>query len=61
MHTTSQTAGRAAWMQGGWGLMHHYNKSGTEQLHAFNEQTDRFDVDVLARQLQGIGCRWFIL
>ncbi len=48
-------------MAGGWGLMHHYNKSGLENLAAFDEQTDRFDVDALARQLDGLGCRWFIL
>jgi hypothetical protein len=61
MNTQRNSIGRAAWMQGGWGLMHHYNKSGTESLNAFNEQTDRFDVETLARQLQELGCRWFII
>ncbi len=52
---------RAAWMEGGWGLMHHYNKSGAEGLEVFDEQTDRFDVDALARQLGELGADWFIL
>ena len=61
MNTQSRSTGRAAWMAGGWGLMHHYNKSGTESLDAFNEQTDRFDVDTLAHQLHELGCRWFTI
>ncbi len=59
--STSNSPGRADWMAGGWGLMHHYNKRGLERLDAFNEQTDRFDVDALVRQLRELGVRWFII
>ena len=61
MDAQSSGGGRAAWMAGGWGLMHHYNKSGVEDLAAFDEQTDRFDVEALADQLGELGCRWFIV
>jgi hypothetical protein len=47
-HAAEGAAGRAAWMAGGWGIMHHYRDDGTGGLESFNEQTDRFDVDALA-------------
>ena len=61
MNTHKRSTGRAAWMAGGWGLMHHYNKSGTDDLDTFNEQTARFDVDALARQMHELGCRWLTI
>ena len=55
------SVGRAAWMEGGWGVMHHYRDDGSGDLNGFQEQTDRFDVETLAGQLEDLGARWLIM
>ena len=56
-----RTNHRAAWMEAGWGIMHHYRNDGTGSLQSFNEQTDRFDVDALAGQIKELGARWLLM
>lgn len=59
--TEAESDCRAAWMAGGWGVMHHYRDDGSGDLNAYHEQTDRFDVETLARQLEALGARWFLM
>ncbi len=59
-HDRPADTNRAAWMAGGWGVMHHYRSDASGSLESFNEQTERFDVDALAGQLDELGARWLL-
>lgn len=58
--TADDAANRAAWMSGDWGIMHHYRNDASGSLESFNEQTERFDVDALAGQLDELGVGWLL-
>ena len=58
---------RAAWMrEAHWGLMTHYLSDWQAQVHGltmsvdeWNKLVDGFDVDLMARQLQTVGARYY--
>jgi hypothetical protein len=58
-------AGRADWLRDArWGVMTHYLPDWIERkewtAEEFNRLIDGFDVDALAKQLESVGCKYYL-